>query len=216
MSFFLDNSKTVFLLIRHGETDWNVQGKMQGHQDIPLNETGIEQAQKLAGRMVENHPDLAHIYCSDLTRAVSTAEMISKKFGLTVSKQSILRELYLGKAEGLNLKEKKELYGDLEKELNERYPDRKDRWKVTELPDAETWEEGTFRVKNFLRNLAEIHPQKKIAIVTHGMLMRTLVADIQDSSEFRRLPNCAVVEIMYSPDDFQVIQVADLLGSSLL
>ncbi|MBS0628313.1 MAG: histidine phosphatase family protein, partial [Verrucomicrobia bacterium] len=101
--------------------------------------------------------------------------------------------------------------------LNEKYPDRKDRWKVTELPDAETWEEGSFRVKNFLRKLAEVHPQKKIAIVTHGMLMRTLVADIQNSSQFHKLPNCAIVEIIHSliegESSFQINQVVDLVGS---
>jgi len=88
------------LLIRHGQTDWNVEGRWQGHLDQPLNATGMEQAQALAEYLRDRPIDA--IYSSDLARARVTAEQIAETHGLTVKTDPRWREQDLGVFQGLN------------------------------------------------------------------------------------------------------------------
>ena len=85
------NVSTTLLLIRHGETDLNIAGKAQWTKDIPLNETGIRQAQDLALLLRKSHPDIAHIYSSDLLRALKTAEPLSYLSQLPIPQHTLLR-----------------------------------------------------------------------------------------------------------------------------
>src|SRR3954452_24611267 len=90
---------TTLLLVRHGETDWNAEGRLQGHTDRPLNEYGRRQAKELAARLAGGHVDA--IYASDLSRARETAEIVGERLGLTVVIDPDLRETNWGTWEGL-------------------------------------------------------------------------------------------------------------------
>ena len=89
----------TLLLVRHGETDWNAEGRLQGHTDRPLNDYGRTQARRLAEQL---HGDgIAAIYASDLVRARETAEILSERLGLPVLLDADLRERNWGSWEGL-------------------------------------------------------------------------------------------------------------------
>ena len=86
-------------IVRHGETDWNIQQRYQGHSDIPLNETGHQHAAEIAARLADERLDV--VISSDLTRAMQTAETIARPHGLTVLPEPGLREANFGVFEGL-------------------------------------------------------------------------------------------------------------------
>lgn len=88
---------------RHGQTDWNLQGRWQGQVDIPLNDTGVAQAAKAAPLLAEFSPD--SIIASDLSRAVDTAGQLAALTGLEVDVETRLREISMGEWEGLTMDE---------------------------------------------------------------------------------------------------------------
>lgn len=154
------------LLIRHGETDWNVDKRLQGHIDIPLNAEGQRQAAAL-GRALENEP-LDAIYASDLQRARDTAQAVAKLQGKTVQIDPALRERCYGGFEGLQ-----------HHDIQQRYPEDFAAWKSRELDArypageriAETMREFSERsvgAVSAIAHLASGSKQRKIAIVTHG------------------------------------------------
>lgn len=95
----MKSSYATFYIVRHGETEWNAQGLMQGHLDSPLTSTGEEQARELAQTLLAIHFD--HVFSSDLLRARRTAELlvIDRKFALNTTQ--LLRERTFGKYEGM-------------------------------------------------------------------------------------------------------------------
>src|ERR1700704_4943984 len=111
---------TELLLVRHGETDWNAEGKLQGHTDRPLNDHGRRQAQALAERLAGNSIDA--VYASDLSRARETAEMVGEKLGLPVLVDPDLREKNWGNWEGLTSDQR--LHIEFEGETSEAHRDR--------------------------------------------------------------------------------------------
>lgn len=212
--FSVTGEETTFLLIRHGESEWNALQKIQGQIDIPLSAKGLLQSEQIANLLVLNHPDITSIHSSDLTRAHATAENLAKKLGLDFVQHSSLREIGRGAAEGLTYIGKKEVYDSLAQELNEKYPDRKDRWKVSEVPGSETYEQAAFRIRSTLEEIGHDHPQEKIAIITHGALIEVFLVDIGECETNLHLPNCAVVQISYCPTrkvPFQLVQISSPL-----
>lgn len=194
------SAETVFLLIRHGETDWNIEGRAQGHTNNPLNEKGMIQAKNLAERIASSHSDITSIYSSDLDRAYTTAQETAKKLNLEVEKRESLREVNNGAAEGLTWDEEEALYGSALQELNECYPDRQERWNYTHIPNAETNHQLLDRIKNELILIEASHRGEKVAVFAHGEIIKVLIADILDREEIPLIPNCAVVQIVYSSD----------------
>jgi probable phosphoglycerate mutase len=154
---------TEILLIRHGETDWNVERRLQGHLDIALNAEGKRQAAAL-GRVLLDEP-LDEIIASDLQRAVRTAHAIAASRGMTVQIEPALRERCYGALEGLR-------YSD----INEHYPDAYAAWCARDIDaryltgrnSAETLREFSQRAIGVIKQLATTHDNKKIAVVTHG------------------------------------------------
>jgi len=182
---------TTLLLIRHGQTDWNSQGRVQGHINIPLNEQGLAQAKDLAKKMELKHPDLAVIYSSDLDRAYETAMETAKKFDLSVEKRPLLRECHYGLADGLTYQEKDSRWGH-----------------GGLIPGAETADELLQRVQADLIEIASKHPGKKIAVFSHGRTIQTFVNSVFPECP-RAIFNCTIVEMRYGPD-FQFVGLENL------
>ena len=151
---------TTILLARHGETDWNVQRRVQGHSDTPLNETGRAQALALAETL--DGAELDAVYSSNLARAFDTAEVVAERKGLRVTAVPELRERNFGTWEGLT-----------DSEILERFPAaRTGFW-----GDAETKEEMSARVLGALQRIAAAHPGGRVLVVTHGGPVRALLVD---------------------------------------
>ncbi len=98
-------SITRICFVRHGETDWNAERRMQGHIDIPLNAAGINQAKRLAKALIQTHHSFDAIYASDLQRAHATAQLIAEAFSQDVMIHQNLRERHVGQLQGLLLDE---------------------------------------------------------------------------------------------------------------
>lgn len=170
------------LLIRHGETAWNREGRIQGRLDPPLNSRGIEQSEKIATRlMLEEQIDV--LYCSPLARARGTAEIIGQQCDLVPVLDPRLVERSAGKVEGMTLAE-----------VMEHFPDVYVAWREEKgqvpFPGGEDPLQFQRRVAAFLESLHARHQGRRIAIVTHGgtlgMLFATLMRlNIQDRFPFR-------------------------------
>ncbi len=170
------------LLIRHGETDWNSEGRMQGRIDLPLNVRGIEQAERLAARLVEEE-QIDVLYTSPLIRARATAEIIAERFALNPIPDIRLVERSVGKLEGLTLRDFELSYPD----LYQLWRNGKD---SINLPDEETREECVERIQSFLAMLRRRHGGARVALVTHGgtlnlMLGASIGLDLTKRFPFR-------------------------------
>ncbi len=168
------------VLIRHGETEWNNQGRIQGHTDMPLNACGIEQAHKLAQRFAAEKLDA--LYTSPLSRARTTAEIIGQKCGLVPVTDDRLREKGLGDLEGLTAKE-----------FQARYPDLYHNWMTSKdhfpLPNEEPLAHLHERLEAFLADLHVAHPNgARVGIVSHGGTFGTLVGMLAGLEVNRRSP----------------------------
>jgi broad specificity phosphatase PhoE len=191
------------LLIRHGETQWNVEKRVQGQTDIPLNEKGMTQAKMTAEKLSREHPDISAIYSSDLSRACSTAEATAKKFNLPINVRHSFREMNAGSSEGMALEEKIALYKNQWEEINKKYPEKREQWTHSPVPGEETISKLNERVKNELICLSMATPNKgKVAVFSHGKVIQAFIADIEDKElNTINVPNCAVIEIFYNSEN---------------
>ncbi len=193
------NNFTTFYIVRHGETEWNVQRRAQGHTDIPLNETGRKQAKELAEVFKDIQFDLA--FSSDLLRAKETTEIIALEHSLTVQTTQLLRERRLGEHEGKYVEDFQafdRLYNALTEER---------RKTVRSSPGAENDAEVVGRLITFIRETAVAYPDKTILIGTHSGLMRILLAHIGFISSKQpfhsiRIKNGAYIKILSDGADF--------------
>jgi probable phosphoglycerate mutase len=148
---------TNLILVRHGETDWNLERRWQGHADPGLNDTGRRQAVELAARFASTSVDA--LYSSDLARARETADVIGESLGLPVSLDPRLREVDVGEWSGLTTAE-----------IELRHPDGLERRRRggTGWTNGESYEAMGERVLEALRAIASSHPAGRVVVVTHG------------------------------------------------
>lgn len=194
--------ETTILLYRHGETEANSEGIVQGQLDFSLSENGQRQARALAKKIAKEHPDLAAIYSSDLERAYKTAEETARVLQLPIHTEAGLREGRYGIAEGLNLNEFLTRYAPSYQALKHQYPSRKERWDHTNVPGSETNNQLLERVKKTLAHIAQNHPGEKIAVFSHGGAIRNFVTDLLCVEEFPRPANCDGAIILYKDGAF--------------
>jgi broad specificity phosphatase PhoE len=177
---------TTLLLVRHGETDWNRDGRWQGHSDTQLNELGRDQARRVAAEL--DGADV--LYTSDLARARETAEIIAAALELEVRTDPRLRERSFGAWEGLTAPE-----------IEERFADDLARWRVGEgagATDAEPFDAFAQRVRGFLDEALARHPGETVLVVAHGGTIRVIHAlasgldYVRDHRSIPGVPNCAV------------------------
>lgn len=138
--------------VRHGQTDWNKLGYLQGQSDIPLNEEGIKQARQVRDALKQVHID--KIICSPLDRTRQTAAIINENHGLTIDKDERIKERYFGEVEGAHRNEI--VFEDFWK------------WEKPVLYGMESIEELFQRVYSFLDDLMDEAINQNILVVAHG------------------------------------------------
>jgi len=157
-------------LTRHGETVWNIEGRLQGWNDSPLTENGVKQAEWLYERLREEKID--YIYSSPSGRAFETANILNKDWGLEINKSDDLREIGLGDWQGLNQQELREKYGEMvdiywttpSKYINN---------------SGETFEDVINRTEKFLCNIIKEHKDNNILIVTHTVALKGMLLKLE-------------------------------------
>lgn len=152
---------TEIWFIRHGETAWNREGRLQGWQDIALNAAGREQAAQLALRLANSGQTFDALYSSDLQRAHTTAEPLSSALGLRLRTEPGLRERSFGILEGLDLARIDEL-------APEAAAARKSRDPHTPVEGGESLGQFQSRILATVNDLAQRHTGERILAVTHG------------------------------------------------
>ncbi len=151
--------RTQLIIVRHGETEWNIRGIRQGHLDSKLTEKGIIQAKALAQRLTRE--TFTALYCSDLGRAVQTATEIADLTGHEIVTDSRLRERSLGMFQGLSGEEIKAKHPEeykLHRTLGPNYV----------IPGGESVRQQVERNVTCLNELASKHQGEQIVVVTHG------------------------------------------------
>jgi alpha-ribazole phosphatase len=179
---------TRLILVRHGETDWNVEGRYQGQSDVPLNANGLAQAEALAGQL--RGESFAAIYSSDLARASQTAEVLAGGSGATVHYDPRLREIDQGEWEGLLLKE-------IETRYAEAFERRRSDPLSTRPPGGESVGQVRRRVLEVIDEIRRGFPKETIVIVSHGLaiaLIKVYLAGLPVESVWDHIPANASLE----------------------
>jgi probable phosphoglycerate mutase len=196
---------THFFLVRHGETTFNHEGRVQGWLDVPLNEHGLQQAERIAHRLT--HDTIHAIYSSDLSRARVTAEAIGQALNLPVQLDERLREHMLGEIQGLN-----------SEEIREKFPERFAQQAASPLkripaPGEEPLEQFAARAQSFMQAIAAKHPEQNVVAVSHGGTLHLLLAlylgmDLQRPFSFH-FGNASLSKVSYDGRRFRVYALND-------
>ena len=158
--------RRLLFLFRHGETDWNREGRLQGHTDTPLNASGLAQAEELSEKLRPHRLDA--VVSSDLSRALTTARIVADALGVPLLADPGLRETDVGAAEGLLWADAKIRFGE---GLTERWFTDGD----VAFPGGETGIATRTRGLAALRRLAAAQPYRRIGVSTHGAMLRQLM-----------------------------------------
>ncbi len=194
------------LLLRHGETDWNLQGRCQGAADLDLNETGIQQAKEIAQHLKGEKIDV--IYSSALKRAISTAEAIGQAHNLTVTIDDDFRELHHGEFEGLTFTE-----------IQAAYPDFIHKWRNEPaellIPGGERLVSVEKRVWDGVSRITRRHrPGETAVIVSHNFPILAILCRITGTplNQYRsfHLDPCGLNRISHSQTEgWRIVQIND-------
>lgn len=157
--------KTELILLRHGETEWNALGRLQGHRDSALNPEGLRQADALAARLAS--VAFSALYCSDLGRALETARRISTRTGHAVVPDARLRERGLGILEGLTRDEARQRHPKVFAEYSAGAPD-------YVVPGGESTSQRLHHAVECLREVGGRHRGERVVVVTHGGVLSLL------------------------------------------
>ncbi len=157
---------TYFWLVRHGETDWNQEGRFQGQADPPLNENGRRQARQMVGSLAQQR--IRALYCSDLKRAVQTAQIIGEELAIKPQHDQRLREICLGEWEGMFKEQIKAAYPEVwvRRQLDPVH---------VRAPGGENLLELATRVWAAADQIAQQHPSDAVVLVSHGVSLACLI-----------------------------------------
>ncbi len=196
---------TRIIAVRHGETAWNADARIQGQRDIGLNDTGRWQARRVGEALASE--EITAVYTSDLGRAHQTAQPIADVAGIPVVPDEGLRERSFGMFEGKTFDE-----------IHQTWPDHAHNWRKR-IPEWEPPEGGESllqlreRVTRTLQALASRHPGQQIVVVAHGGVLDTLyrVATGQEVNSPRtwELPNGAINRLLWTPEGFTLVGWSD-------
>lgn len=188
---------TRLLLVRHGETDWNRDARVQGHEDIALNAIGRRQARQLAAALAAADR-IDAIYSSDLARALETARPSAAAAGAPLTPMAALRERHFGLYQGRR-------FVDVRAEQ----PEQAERWRRRD-PDwvppggGESLRQFRVRITQAVRALAARHLGRQVAVFTHGGALDVLYRaatglELQDARTWE-LGNAAINRLLWTPD----------------
>lgn len=191
---------TRVLLVRHGETDWNTQTRLQGHSDIPLNARGRDQVRRLGQALAGQSLDA--VYSSDLQRAFDTARAMAEATGAPLQADPALRERGFGCFEGMT-------YAEIEA----RWPDDARRWRTRDPAfgpaGGETLLDFHARCVVAAERLVAKHPGGSIALVAHGgvldSLYRAATRLALDAPRSWRMANASLNRLLYGSSGFTLV-----------
>ena len=190
---------TILTLVRHGETAWNYEGRIQGSTDIPLNDTGRLQARGIAETLAAEYAGReVVVVSSDLGRAAETADIIAAALGTEVSRRFPgLQERSYGEAEGMDAPTFYDTYGP---------------WHAADVPGAETWPVVRERALAALAEAVASAPDGvDVIAVAHGALIREVIMFATDGEfprEGERLPNCSATTFRLDGDRWEMLAYA--------
>ncbi len=153
------------MLVRHGETDWNVAGRYQGQADVPLNAVGQRQAVQLGAALADE--PVAALYTSDLPRTFQTATKIASHHDVALQTDARLREPHYGQFQGLTYAQMQALD---EAAFHAWYP-----YRQQPPPGGEPVTQVVGRINGFLADVQQRHPHQTVIAVSHGELLQTLL-----------------------------------------
>ena len=187
---------TSWFIVRHGETDWNAQGRIQGHSDVALSVRGGQQAGLAAARLAQVPFDVA--YCSDLQRSAETARRILGSREVPLHPSTELREYHKGVFEGLTAAE-----------TEERYPEMHAASVIKDLDFAPTGGESTrqvsVRLAGFIEEVRQRHLEDTVLIVGHGGALRAAFVALMElpmEANWRfEMANCGLSVVDVYPDN---------------
>jgi 2,3-bisphosphoglycerate-dependent phosphoglycerate mutase len=199
---------TRLLLLRHGQTAWNAEQRIQGQLDVPLNALGQWQAQRLADALVNTLADenISVIYSSDLQRTRQTATPLALALGLEVGLHAGLRERGFGSFEGRTYKE-----------IDAAWPEHAALWRQRDLHyqpgGGEALVSFNARSVNAVTSLAAAHPGQTIAIVSHGgvldCLYRAAVRIDLQAPRTWQIDNAVINRLLWTPQGFSLVGWCD-------
>lgn len=200
----MTDAVTRLIAVRHGETAWNRESRIQGHTDIPLNDIGLWQADRVGTAMA--HEGIQAIYSSDLLRACLTAQAIGRATALPVQLEAGLRERHFGELEGLT-----------HDEIHTRWPEQARRWKQRDPAygplGGETLTEFYQRCVGHLTRLAQRHLGQTIVVVAHGGVLdcfyRAANGIELTAPRSWTIGNATINRLLYSPDGLTMVGWAD-------
>jgi broad specificity phosphatase PhoE len=179
---------TRVILVRHGQTTWNKEDRVRGQTDLPLDETGLRQAELTAARVVREWQPVA-VYCSPLQRAVKTAAAIARRLNLQPQPVVGINDMNFGEWQGLATAE-----------LRQRWPEMARAWfeapHTVAFPGGESLDALRTRAMAALNQIVERHPEEDVVIVAHMVVNRVLLLAVLglDNSHYWRIgqETCAI------------------------
>lgn len=196
---------TELILIRHGETDWNVEHRIQGHMDTPLNRAGLQQAEAIGERFRE--VDIDVLVSSDLRRAMQTMQPIAEGRTLPILRDVRLRERHLGILQGKTTEEAQRVTPSAFEIWHSRSRD-------AELEKGESLAAFARRVTAALTELTQTHKDKRIVAVTHGGVLdiayRHATATALEAPRTFSIHNASVNTFRADEQGFQIVVWSDI------
>ena len=195
---------TQLCIVRHGETAWNAEGRVQGQLDVPLNEVGIAQARAVAAALQGER--FSAIYSSDLQRVTQTAEPSARMLGLPVRLDARLRERHYGMFQTLTYAEVKTNHPEEYARFKAKDPD-------YDFRTGESLRAFSARSIECIADLAARHPGESILVFTHGGVLEmarrfATGASLSTVREFE-IPNCGLNRMSIDGKDWGVLGWAE-------
>lgn len=197
---------TRFILVRHGQTEWNRVERFRGRADVPLNEAGLAQAEAAGRRVAAMAARPSAVYSSPLSRAVKTAEAIARPFALPVQALPGLLDIDFGEWQGLT-----------PDEARARWPDMVDAWFIkpdaARVPGGESLADLRTRAMRTVEELAARHPEQTIAMVGHTVINRVILLGVLGLGNERfwriRQDNAAINVFETDGDGYTLVSLND-------
>lgn len=201
------SERCTICLVRHGETAWNAERRLQGHIDIPLNDRGLAQAENTARHLELQGQRFDALYCSDLQRARQTATAVMRRQGLVATHDLRLRERHYGLFQGLTHAEAERLHPELHHRFRQR------EFELAFPEQGESLAVFSRRVHEAMHEIARRHPGERVLVVTHGGVLdivhRLVTGAPLAAPRKVAIPNAALNWIEHTAGQWQLLAWAD-------